>query len=117
MIQPWIWFFLIGPSGGGTIYLPYILAQGTNAVSNDVLLFLRPEINIRPWVSLKNELKKGNKKIKWRKRKPYAHWQGNSWVIDNRGDLMKCNVTDKNDWNARLYQVVSCKMCESNCII
>ncbi|XP_017229525.1 uncharacterized protein LOC108204542 [Daucus carota subsp. sativus] len=64
-----------------------------------------PEINIRPWVSLKNELKKGNKKIKWRKRKPYAHWQGNSWVSDNRGDLMKCNVTDKNDWNARLYQV------------
>ncbi|KAL8100925.1 uncharacterized protein LOC141683220 isoform X2 [Apium graveolens] len=64
-----------------------------------------PEINIKPWIPLKNELKKGTKKTKWRKRKPYAYWKGNSWVSNNRGDLMKCNVTDKNDWNARLYQV------------
>ena len=25
---------------------------------------------------------------------------------------MKCNVTDKNDWNARLYQVVSPHFCD-----
>ncbi|XP_074344027.1 uncharacterized protein LOC141683221 isoform X1 [Apium graveolens] len=69
------------------------------------VLFVRPEINIKPWVSLKPELKRGNKKIKWRKRKPHAYWKGNAWVSENRGDLMKCNVSSRNDWNARLYQV------------
>lgn len=64
-----------------------------------------PELNIRPWVSLKNEMKNGNKRIKWRKRNPFAFWKGNAWVSKNRQELMKCNVTNKNDWNARLYQV------------
>ncbi|WOG87349.1 hypothetical protein DCAR_0206573 [Daucus carota subsp. sativus] len=63
------------------------------------------ELNIRPWASLKNEMKNGNKKTTWRKRIPYAYWKGNAWVSKNRRALMNCNVTNKNDWNARLYQV------------
>lgn len=63
------------------------------------------ELNIKPWVSLKRELGSGNKKVKWKKRKPQAYWKGNSWVSENRANLMKCNVSNKHDWNARLYQV------------
>ncbi|WOG85425.1 hypothetical protein DCAR_0104614 [Daucus carota subsp. sativus] len=65
-----------------------------------------PEINVKPWVSLRDELRKGNKKTQWRKRIPYAYWKGNSRVNYNRKDLMGCNVTDQeHDWNARLYKV------------
>lgn len=64
-----------------------------------------PEINIKPWVSLKNELKEGSKRMKWWKREAYAYWQGNARVSRNRRELMKCSVTDKYDWNARLYRL------------
>ena len=48
-------------------------------------------------------LKEGNKKIKWKDRKPYAFWKGNPYVSKKRVELMKCNVSNKNDWNVRLY--------------
>ncbi|KAL8100927.1 hypothetical protein AgCh_032978 [Apium graveolens] len=64
-----------------------------------------PEINIRPWIPLETELKMGTNKTKWRKRKPYAYWKGNSRLSKNRRDLMKCNVNYWNDWNARLFHV------------
>eukprot|EP00257_Ricinus_communis_P024399 XP_015584593.1 uncharacterized protein LOC8261854 [Ricinus communis] len=46
---------------------------------------------------------KGSKRKKWKDRVPYAYWKGNPYVSANRGDLMTCNVSDKHDWNARLY--------------
>ncbi|KAM3687255.1 hypothetical protein ACB098_10G065400 [Castanea mollissima] len=61
------------------------------------------EINIKPWESLLKELKEGNKRSKWIKREPYAYWKGNPAVAETRRDLLKCNVSDKQDWNARLY--------------
>ncbi|XP_039043719.1 O-glucosyltransferase rumi homolog isoform X2 [Hibiscus syriacus] len=51
------------------------------------------ETNIRPWGNLLEEIKKGNQRTKWEDRVPYAYWK----------DLMKCNVTDKNNWNTLLY--------------
>ncbi|XAR63081.1 Protein xylosyltransferase [Bertholletia excelsa] len=63
-----------------------------------------PEINIPPWDSLKKELEEGNHKINWTQREPYAYWKGNVHV-NIRKDLMKCNVNDKQDWNARLYHL------------
>ncbi|XP_051130884.1 uncharacterized protein LOC127251284 [Andrographis paniculata] len=61
------------------------------------------EINIKPWKSLLEDIKEGNKRTKWEDRVPYAYWKGNPEVAPWRGDLMKCNATNQNDWNARLY--------------
>nr|KAJ0191104.1 hypothetical protein LSAT_V11C800391970 [Lactuca sativa] len=62
-----------------------------------------PEINIKPWGSLLKELNEGNTRSKWVDREPYAYWKGNPVVADTRMDLLKCNVSEKQDWNARVY--------------
>ncbi|KAK9121315.1 hypothetical protein Syun_018932 [Stephania yunnanensis] len=62
-----------------------------------------PEINIEPWDSLSKKLKKGNEKTKWMDRDPYAYWKGNPVVAVTRQDLLKCNVSKEQDWNARVY--------------
>ncbi|XP_078437153.1 uncharacterized protein LOC144707783 isoform X2 [Wolffia australiana] len=61
------------------------------------------EVNIRPWGRLAMEMKAANQRKRWRDREPYAFWKGNPWVDPGRQDLLKCNVTDSEDWNARLY--------------
>ena len=63
----------------------------------------RPEINIKPWETFFKELEEGNKRKKWVDREPHAYWKGNTAVSRSRRDLIKCNVTKKKDWNARLY--------------
>ncbi|KAA8539918.1 hypothetical protein F0562_026610 [Nyssa sinensis] len=62
-----------------------------------------PEINIKPWEGLSRDLKEGNKRRKWKDREPYAYWKGNPIVAAARMNLLKCNVSDKQDWNARVY--------------
>ncbi|XP_028773397.1 O-glucosyltransferase rumi homolog isoform X1 [Neltuma alba] len=62
-----------------------------------------PEVNIKPWERLLGELKEGNKRTKWTKREPYAYWKGNPAVAETRQDLLKCNLSQAHDWNARLY--------------
>ncbi|XP_059667082.1 uncharacterized protein LOC132312645 [Cornus florida] len=62
-----------------------------------------PEINLKPWEALLRDLKEGNKRKRWMDREPYAYWKGNPIVAATRMDLMKCNVSDKQDWNARVY--------------
>lgn len=62
-----------------------------------------PETNVKPWEILLGELNEGNKRIPWMKREPYAYWKGNPSVAETRQDLMKCNVSEKQEWNARLY--------------
>lgn len=61
------------------------------------------EINIKPWESTLKEIKEGNEKTKWMEREPYAYWKGNPFVAETRKDLLTCNVSLKNDWNARLF--------------
>lgn len=61
------------------------------------------EINIRPWEHVLKEMEKGNRRIKWNDREPYAYWKGNPFVAETRQDLLKCNVSTTQDWNARLY--------------
>ena len=39
-------------------------------------------------------------------REPYAYWKGNPTVAETRQDLLKCNVTEQQEWNARLYAQV-----------
>lgn len=36
-------------------------------------------------------------------REPYAYWKGNPLVAETRRDLLTCNVSDVQDWNARLF--------------
>ncbi|KAL5981539.1 hypothetical protein ACLOJK_015601 [Asimina triloba] len=62
-----------------------------------------PEINIKPWEPLSKELKEGNQRQKWMDRQPYAYWKGNPVVAPKRLDLLKCNVSETKDWNARIY--------------
>ncbi|XP_058082746.1 uncharacterized protein LOC131230787 isoform X5 [Magnolia sinica] len=61
------------------------------------------EINIKPWESLSKDLKESNERLRWMDRNPYAYWKGNPSVTAKRRDLLKCNVSDTHDWNARLY--------------
>ncbi|KAL8090523.1 hypothetical protein AgCh_039828 [Apium graveolens] len=62
-----------------------------------------PEINIKPWDSLLKDLKEGNTRISWMDRDHFAYWKGNPVVTKTRMDLLKCNVSEKQDWNARVY--------------
>ncbi|KAF4400202.1 hypothetical protein G4B88_019411, partial [Cannabis sativa] len=68
-----------------------------------------PEVNIRPWIPLLKQIKEGNNKKKWEDKEPYAYWKGNPKVAATRKDLLKCNVSPKQDWNARLYVQVDWK--------
>uniref|UniRef100_A0A2N9EZ21 Glycosyl transferase CAP10 domain-containing protein n=1 Tax=Fagus sylvatica TaxID=28930 RepID=A0A2N9EZ21_FAGSY len=61
------------------------------------------EINIKPWKSLLKDLKEGNKRMRWMDREPYAYWKGNPTVALIRQQLIKCNVSDNQDWNACVY--------------
>ncbi|XP_065006723.1 uncharacterized protein LOC135637831 [Musa acuminata AAA Group] len=61
------------------------------------------EINIKPWEVLRSELKDGNGRVRWMDREPYAYWKGNPAVATTRQDLLRCNVSEAHDWNARLY--------------
>ncbi|EEF51389.1 protein O-glucosyltransferase 2 [Ricinus communis] len=61
------------------------------------------ETNIKPWEKIVKDLKEGNQRSKWKEREPYAYWKGNPNVAETRLDLMKCNVSQEHDWNARLY--------------
>ncbi|KAE8699736.1 Downstream target of A 2 [Hibiscus syriacus] len=62
------------------------------------------EVNIMPWEQMLRAIKKGRERIKWEDREPYAFWKGNPYVAADRVDFLKCNLSDKNDWNVRLYK-------------
>lgn len=70
----------------------------------------RPEVNIKPWENLLNDLKEGNKKTRWMDREPYAYWKGNPVVAETRQDLMRCNVSEQQDWSARVYAQVNIRL-------
>ncbi|WOL17354.1 protein O-glucosyltransferase 1 [Canna indica] len=62
-----------------------------------------PEIDIKPWEKLSEEMKEANERMEWKKRKPFAHWRGNPSVSWHRLDLMNCNPFNGHDWNARIF--------------
>lgn len=64
-----------------------------------------PEINIKPWNSLRKELEEGNNRTKWMDREPYAYWKGNIRTSGNRQALFKCRPSNNHDWNARVYDM------------
>ncbi|CAN6268681.1 unnamed protein product [Urochloa humidicola] len=62
-----------------------------------------PELNIKPWETLRREIEEGNAMVKWTDRAPYAYWKGNPNVGAGRRFLLRCNTSGKHDWNARIY--------------
>ncbi|XP_062226267.1 uncharacterized protein LOC133924648 isoform X2 [Phragmites australis] len=62
-----------------------------------------PEINIKPWDAMLEDLKDANNRVRWSDRKPYAYWKGNPSVSVTRQELVRCNVSSTQDWNARIY--------------
>ncbi|RDX79685.1 KDEL motif-containing protein 1, partial [Mucuna pruriens] len=83
---------------------PVLLADRyTGPNSQDPPPLFRYCVNVKPWEILLGELKEGTMRTPWLHREPYAFWKGNPVVAETRQDLMKCNVSDKHDWNARLY--------------
>lgn len=62
-----------------------------------------PEVNIKSWEPQLKDLEEGNRRIKWSDREPYAYWKGNPTVAPTRQDLMKCNVSEGQEWNARVF--------------
>ncbi|XP_017973857.1 PREDICTED: O-glucosyltransferase rumi homolog [Theobroma cacao] len=63
-----------------------------------------PEVNVMPWEQMLSAIKNGSKRIKWEDRVPYAYWKGNPYVSLERKDFWKCNLSNKYDWNVRLYE-------------
>lgn len=79
--------------------------------------FCRAETNIRPWRSVIKEIKEGNKRTKWKDRVPFAYWKGNPHVTPIRKDLIKCNITDKQNFNTLLYvQVCTLNLTSQICM-
>ncbi|KAK1315057.1 hypothetical protein QJS10_CPA06g00332 [Acorus calamus] len=65
------------------------------------------EVNIKPWEVLMKEMKVGNERLGWIDRIPYAYWKGNPTVAPTRGDLLRCNVSKTQDWNApNVWEVI-----------
>lgn len=81
------------------------------------MLFKRPETNIKPWASLLKEMKEANEEMKWIDREPYAFWRGNPHMGGNRFDLLKCNVTNEHEWNARIYTQVRLELARSQLVL
>ncbi|KAI3778152.1 hypothetical protein L2E82_07215 [Cichorium intybus] len=62
-----------------------------------------PETNLRPWERLSRDIISANEKTPWKDRDRFAYWRGNPFVAEKRMELLKCNVSDEHDWNARIY--------------
>ncbi|KAI4328770.1 hypothetical protein L6164_021101 [Bauhinia variegata] len=93
-----------GPNSGPPTLFRYCADEHSlDIVFPDWSFWGWPEINIRPWKEVLNDIKEGSKRRKWKDRVPYAYWKGNPFVAVTRVDLLKCNVSKENDWNSRLY--------------
>ncbi|XP_050384875.1 uncharacterized protein LOC126801538 [Argentina anserina] len=93
-----------GPNAGPPPIFRYCSDEGSlDIVFPDWSFWGWAEINIKPWKNLLPSIKEGNRRTKWKDRVPYAYWKGNPHVAPTRRDLLKCNVTDQNDWNTLLY--------------
>lgn len=72
-------------------------------IDNMAFAVCRVETNIMPWRQVLKDIKEGNERTRWEDRVPLAYWRGNPNVCSARRDLLKCNVSDRYDWNTRLY--------------
>lgn len=100
----WGWYISTVASSSDCFFFSFFIffgGQETKLIMANA--WFRPEINIKPWETLSKEIKEENEKKKWKNREPHAYWKGNPNVSPIRWDLLKCNVSKNQDWNARLY--------------
>ncbi|KAL8519335.1 hypothetical protein ACS0TY_010320 [Phlomoides rotata] len=97
--------------GSGNVSLPApapLFAYAANDSTHDIVFpdwsfWGWPEINTKAWEILLKELEEANKKSEWSERDVHAYWKGNPEVAWKRIELLKCNVSEEHDWNARIY--------------
>ncbi|KAH7849123.1 hypothetical protein Vadar_013300 [Vaccinium darrowii] len=63
-----------------------------------------PEVNVKPWETFRMELEEGNHRVNWKDREPYAYWRGNA-LNPVRQNLLRCNLSEKPDSGALVYQL------------
>ncbi|XP_062192295.1 uncharacterized protein LOC133895795 [Phragmites australis] len=64
-----------------------------------------PEVNIRPWAPLLEEMARETRRLPWTEREPYAYWKGNPGVSAARADLLRCNTSrEGKEWNVRAFR-------------
>ncbi|PUZ62168.1 hypothetical protein GQ55_4G335200 [Panicum hallii var. hallii] len=62
-----------------------------------------PEVGIRPWTQMLEEVAQENERVPWPERQPYAFWKGAPARFRIRHELMRCNASNGQEWNARLF--------------
>nr|XP_043623954.1 uncharacterized protein LOC122595614 isoform X2 [Erigeron canadensis] len=94
-----------GPNGPPPLFRYCSDRESLDIVAPDWSFWGWPETNQKAWEVTLEEIKQGNKKVKWMDREPYAYWKGNPTVSPIRVDLKKCNVNNTThvDWNTRLF--------------
>jgi hypothetical protein len=65
-----------------------------------------PEVGIRPWPQLLEEVRRENERVRWLERQHYAFWKGNPEGYRIRHELLRCNASNGQEWNARLFTQV-----------
>ena len=65
-----------------------------------------PEVGIRPWTQMLEEVARENERVRWPERQPYAYWKGAPSRYRIRHELMRCNASNGQEWNARLFSQV-----------
>ena len=75
-----------------------------------------PEVGIRPWTQMLEEVARENERVRWPERQPYAFWKGNPEGYRIRHELLRCNASNGQEWNARLFsQVLHIKRSYHSC--
>jgi len=75
-----------------------------------------PEVGIRPWTQMLEEVAQENERVRWPERQPYAYWKGAPSRYRIRHELMRCNASNGQEWNARLFsQVLHIKRSYHSC--
>jgi len=59
-----------------------------------------PEVGIRPWTQMLEEVARENERVRWPERQPYAFWKGAPARFRIRHELMRCNASNGQEWNA-----------------
>ncbi|CAN6191037.1 unnamed protein product [Urochloa humidicola] len=62
-----------------------------------------PEVGIRPWTQILEEVVQENERLPWPERQPYAFWKGNPEGYRMRRELLRCNASNGQEWNARIF--------------
>ncbi|KAK6918401.1 Glycosyl transferase CAP10 domain [Dillenia turbinata] len=64
---------------------------------------VKAETNVKPWRDVISDIKKVTRGSSGMMKYLLAYWRGNPHISPVRGDLMRCNITEKQNYNTLLY--------------